>query len=248
MDLMNDTAKIAEALVAFQGEMPTIAKGKRAEVPTKAGGKYTYTYADLADVTEAAMPVLTKHGLAFSACPQRTEHGSYELVGTLLHTSGESLTGALPISGGNEQAMGSSLTYQRRYLLGSMTGIVTDDDDDGRLAQDAERRQQERQPAASGTPPDKPMTSRTRGQLFALFGKKGIAEENQLVGINTITSKSYTSRGDITEADAKEVIEVLKLRPDAPPPSKPTADDVPNPHDGNDPWVKDADVVEEPTP
>jgi hypothetical protein len=30
--------------------------------------------------------------------------------------------------------VGSALTYARRYLLGCMTGIVTDDDDDGALA------------------------------------------------------------------------------------------------------------------
>jgi hypothetical protein len=96
---------------------------------------------------------------------------------------------------------------------------------------------------SSGPEPDKPITARTRGRLFALFGQKGIAEANQLVGINTITSKSYASRADITEADAKEVIKVLEQRPDAP-----TTDDVPDPHDGNDPWANDADVVEEPTP
>lgn len=141
---MTESSNIAAALAAFQAEMPVVVKGKTAKVPTKAGGSYSYTYADIADVTAAAMPVLTKHGLAFSACPRRTDQGGYELVGTLLHSSGETLQGALPIHGHQAQEIGSSLTYNRRYLLGCMTGLVTEDDDDGALARGAqERRAQE---------------------------------------------------------------------------------------------------------
>jgi hypothetical protein len=143
---MNTTvgANIATALVAFQEHMPKVHKGKTATVPTKAGGSYRYNYADLADVTAAAAPALVKHGLAFISCPQRTDKG-YELVGTLVHDSGETITGSLPLHGGTEQAMGSSLTYARRYLLGCLTGIVTDDDEDGALASQTPRQpQQER--------------------------------------------------------------------------------------------------------
>lgn len=63
----------------------------------------------------------------------------------------------------------------------------------------------------------KPMTARSRGQMFALFGQKGVPEDQQLPGINHITGSGYTSRADITEADAKAVIAVLKTRPDAEP-------------------------------
>src|SRR5690606_5175885 len=47
-----------------------------------------------------------------------------------------------------------------------------------------------------------PMSKRTRGQLFALFGQKGIAEDEQLSGVNHLTGSEYTSRSQITEADA----------------------------------------------
>lgn len=197
------TAKIAQALADFQADMPAVSKNKRAEVPTKSGGKYTYTYADLADVSAQAMPLLRKNGLAFSACPRRTDHG-YELVGLLLHTSGESLQGALPLHGNQPQEIGSALTYARRYLLGCMTGLVTDDDDDGATANQAPR-----------TEPK--ITPKTRAEMFALFGRKGIAEDAQLAGINHITGKTYESRGDLTEKDAREVIRVLKTKPDVEP-------------------------------
>lgn len=65
---------------------------------------------------------------------------------------------------------------------------------------------------------DKPMTAKTRGQMFALFGQKGVAEDAQLHGINAITGAAYTSRADLTEAHAKAVIAALKQRPDAPKP------------------------------
>lgn len=59
---------------------------------------------------------------------------------------------------------------------------------------------------------DRPMTARTRGQMFALFADLGIADDDQLPGINAILSTKYASRADLTEADAKQVIAVLKRK------------------------------------
>lgn len=218
------TGELATALAVFQQEMPTVPKSHTAKVPMKAGGSYSYKYADLADVTEAAMPLLAKNGLSFSSCPRAAERG-YELVGVLLHSSGEKLEGSLPIGGNSPQEIGSSLTYMRRYLLGCLTGLVTDNDDDGQLAQTATRK-----PKAAATNPPPPVetgeaiTAKTRAQMFALFGQKGIAESEQLSGINAITGKEYTSRGDLTEADAKTVIIKLKQRPDVDTEPDPDAD------------------------
>ena len=124
---------LARALIEVQKALPVVQKTKTANVPTKAGGSYSYTYADLGDVTDAAMPLLTSHGLAFSCCPRATDRG-YELVGVLMHESGETREGALPLHGNDPQQIGGAITYHRRYLLGSMLGIVTDDDADGRQA------------------------------------------------------------------------------------------------------------------
>ena len=123
---------LARALIAVQTELPWVAKTKTADM-----GNYSYTYADLGDVTAAAFPLLTKHGLAFSCCPRITEKGGYEIVGVLLHDSGETREGALPLHGNDPQKLGGSITYMRRYLLGSMLGIVTDDDADARQAMGA---------------------------------------------------------------------------------------------------------------
>lgn len=129
---------LAKALVAFQKELPKVGKDKTATVPTKTGGQYKYTYTDLATLTHTVMPLLAKHGLSFTTFGRATADG-YELVGVLLHTSGESIEGALPLFGRQAQELGSSMTYNRRYLLGSMTGVVTEDDEDGQTANKAPR-------------------------------------------------------------------------------------------------------------
>lgn len=130
---MNDMGPLAKALVAFQKELPTVGKDKTAKM-----GTYSYKYTDLATLTHTVVPLLVKHGLSFVASPRRTDDG-YELVGVLLHESGESIEGALPIYGRQPQEIGSALTYARRYLLGAMTGVVTEDDDDGQRAVKADR-------------------------------------------------------------------------------------------------------------
>lgn len=138
---------IAHALVAFQAEMKTVGKDK-------VNPHFKSRYADIASITEDVMPTLTKHGLAFSCAPRSADSG-YEIVGILLHESGERLEGALPLFGNDAQKIGSSITYARRYLLGSLTGVVTGDeaDDDGNMAATTNERVQ-RQPVnrAASTP------------------------------------------------------------------------------------------------
>ena len=134
--------ELAEALAQVQAALPVVHKGNRATVPTKSGGSYSYTYADLSDVTAAALPLLSQHGLAFTCSPRSGERG-WELSGMLSHSSGEWIAGALPLNGSTPQELGSSITYMRRYLLGALTGLVTDDDDDGNTAQRAARKPQQ---------------------------------------------------------------------------------------------------------
>lgn len=128
---------LATALVAFQKELPKVGKDKTAKM-----GTYSYSYADLASLTHTVLPLLTKHGLSFTAQPRQTESG-YELAGVLMHEAGDFIEGALPIYGRQPQEIGSAITYARRYLLGCLTGVVTEDDDDGKAATKASRTQSE---------------------------------------------------------------------------------------------------------
>lgn len=210
------SGEIAKALAQLQAEMPAVPKGQRATVEKKAGGSFSYTYASLHDVTRVMYPLLAKHGLAFTCAPQVRPDGTGTIDGVLLHSSGESITSSLPLFGRTAQEIGSSLTYARRYLLGCLTGVVTDDDEDGTLANNAAQ-------------VEVPVTERTRRRMFKLFNQKGVPEDQQLPGINHITSSGYESRSQITEADALRVIEVLEKRPDAP--QAPAQAPEPNPNE-----------------
>jgi ERF superfamily protein len=126
-------ATLAESLVAFQTEFPTVRKADIAKVKTKTGDNYSYTYADLADVSLIALPLLAKHGLAWSTKPTINAAGKFVLVYRLLHVSGAEDVGEWPLpSAGTPQEYGSVITYARRYALCCVTGIApSDQDDDG---------------------------------------------------------------------------------------------------------------------
>jgi hypothetical protein len=205
---------LASALANFQAEMPTVPKSHTAKVPTKAGGSYSYTYADLADVTEAAMPLLAKNGLSFSACPRAAERG-YELAGVLLHTSGDKLEGALPIGGNTPQEIGSSLTYMRRYLLGCLTGLVTDNDDDGQLAQKAATRKPRsssmRPPTEAPESPLLNTSSTLAKRMFALMGEAGITDRDlRLAFVSETVGRTVAGSAEMTDDDARTVTKRLE--------------------------------------
>jgi hypothetical protein len=154
---MSDLVEIVKALTQVQASLPKIDKGQTAKVPTKSGGEYSYKYADLSDVSDAILPLLAANGLAWSACPTLDESGRFVLAYRLMHTSGENIAGAFPLSdAGTMQSIGSGITYARRYALCSVVGVVPDEDDDGRSASQprpAQRRQAPRQAAAPVEPP-----------------------------------------------------------------------------------------------
>lgn len=222
------TKNLATALASFQGAVTSVTKGKTADT-----GTFSYRYADLADIAATAYPLLSSHGLAFACCPRATERG-YELAGVLMHTSGESIEGSLPLYGSNPQQIGSSLTYARRYLLGALTGIVTDEDDDGasvgRGAQRADHPKQ-RQPRSQESVEPQSMTQRTRGRMFALFSEQGIPEDAQRAGISQIIGRRIDSRADLTEAEGRMVIASLESRPKSTPEPEPDGPLIPDPDD-----------------
>ena len=136
----------AEAFTAAQADMPPIAKGQQATIPTKSGASYSYKYADLGDVLETVRPVLNKHGLSI-AQSSITEDGMIGVVTRIYHTSGHVETfGPLFLPGGGDaRSAGSAVTYARRYGLCAALGISPDDDDDGEAVQQEPKEQPTRE-------------------------------------------------------------------------------------------------------
>jgi hypothetical protein len=128
---------LAEALAAFQAEVPTFRKSKTARVQTKTGGTYTYRYADLGDIVPLIGPLLGKHGLSWSAKPRRGADGDWTLHYVLRHVCGESDEGEMPLLVERDckiQELGSAITYIRRYAMTAQLNLATDEDDDGQAA------------------------------------------------------------------------------------------------------------------
>lgn len=117
------------ALAKAQGEMSAAAKDC-------ANPFFKSRYADLSSVWTACREPLSRNGLSVLQIVQSAEAGDV-LHTTLGHSSGQYMTSTMPIrmaanKGGNDiQALGSTITYLRRYALSAIVGVAPDDDNDG---------------------------------------------------------------------------------------------------------------------
>jgi hypothetical protein len=191
-------SKIAAALAAFQAELPRVGKENTAKVDSDRGRGYTYRYADLSDISPEVLPLLAKHGLSWTCRPLLTHEGKFVLRYALMHISGEVIDGdyPLPNPSSTSQALGSGITYARRYALCSVTGVSPggDDDDAAATAQRAAERQQNAprsnhptrdqnarqrptQPATATEKPDKPPAT-SKGVAAALQLLRQTVETN----------------------------------------------------------------------
>jgi len=174
--------EIAAALAKAQAEMGNAIKDRT-------NPAFRSTYADLASVREAVTGPLSANGIAVVQAPGN-DGDSVTVETRLIHTSGEwlgSVVSARPAKN-DPQAVGSAITYLRRYGLMAMTGIAPDDDDGqaatnpapaGRAAPPTTARQ-EPSKAPPAAPPPSPPAERTRwpdaarAAFCAELGKLGI--------------------------------------------------------------------------
>lgn len=88
-------------------------------------------YADLSSVAAACMDALNDLGIAVVQAPSTNPDGSVSVETMLLHKSGqwmsETVTGKPKDDG--PQALGSVITYLRRYSLAAFAGVAPEDDD-----------------------------------------------------------------------------------------------------------------------
>ena len=117
----------AEAWVKAWAEMPEIGQGHTVDVRKEGKKVFSYTYASLHDILAAVQPVLTKHGFAVSQSP--TPEG---IETHITHKDGYTkVYGPLPMPQSNDpKAIGSGITYGRRYALAAALGIATEEDTD----------------------------------------------------------------------------------------------------------------------
>jgi hypothetical protein len=125
MKTSESITSIAVALHKFHGLMGKV--GKDAVNP-----HFKNKYASLSNIIEATTPHLNAVGLSIIQLP--CESG---LETMLLHTSGEyiSSVSATPCKdASNPQALGSALTYAKRYSYAGALNLNIDEDDDAQRA------------------------------------------------------------------------------------------------------------------
>lgn len=128
--------ELAAALVSFQATVPTIPKNRVANIPTKNGGSYSYSYADLTDIWDAIRNPLKENDLAVTQALAGGSSGWTGIRTTVWHKSGQNVseTAEMQTQGKTPQEIGSQITYFKRYALSAILGIATDEDDDGNAA------------------------------------------------------------------------------------------------------------------
>jgi hypothetical protein len=148
---LDDARQSLDAAMAYlQTHLPRVAKGETAEITgtTKDGRPFTkkYDYAQLDDVSEAILPLLGRLGLSWRTCPTLVhlegEQGyRFVLQYALKHVNGDVIEGMWPLPDrADPQAVGSVITYARRYCLCAVTGLAPGGDDDGTAGREASRR------------------------------------------------------------------------------------------------------------
>lgn len=128
MKTSENIGDLAAALAKAQGEIESAHKDS-------ANPFFKSKYADLASVWDACRIPLSKNGLAVVQMP-RADGATVTMVTRLVHSSGQWIEGELSAVAKDDgpQSIGSIVTYLRRYMLQSVTGVAPDDDD-GNAAQ-----------------------------------------------------------------------------------------------------------------
>ena len=117
-------SSIHASFIAAQAEFGAAVKGA-------VNPHFKSRYADLSAVLEAVLPALNKHGLGLLYRVHDCDVG-VRLEAVVIHTSGEELSSGilhLPVAKNDSQAVGSALSYGKRYLATGIFALQTADDD-----------------------------------------------------------------------------------------------------------------------
>ena len=186
-------SELTKALIGFHKAVDKIEKNARANY-----GKF----ADLANVLSTVTPALHANGLAIT---QTFLEDS--LVTTLHHTSGETLnsTVKLYIQDGRNitQEWGKAVTYQRRYAICSILGIVADMDTDAEAEAPA---------SAKTTPAQTKPANVQKAVMSQAFqaGQKAIKAAKTLDSLSDL-SKRVADRFEKNDLTKQEYNDLLKL-------------------------------------
>lgn len=130
----NARAAYFEALARFQEQCPEIPKSRTAQIVTKSGARFGYSYAPLESITRAIREPLRANQLSYT-WDVALDGGALVVTCIVRHVDGHSERSSFPVpidKGGrmsDAQANGAALTYGRRQSLIAALGLTTADED-----------------------------------------------------------------------------------------------------------------------
>lgn len=172
-------------------------------------------YADLASVYEVAMPALDAAGLVAVTTTNTDNPDQVGVSMRVIHAaSGQWVEGTtlFKVPAPTPQAVGSAITYGRRYLMLTMLNMVADDeiDDDGHAGT------KEPKAPARREVPAKAKNDDPRMYLSRLVGQwSGAAPEDRAAAWNSAKSrlaKRLRFTGDWTDANVEEATKYVQDR------------------------------------
>lgn len=187
-------SELTKALIQFQKDVDKIEKNARANY-----GKF----ADLANVLSTVTPALNKNGLALTQT-----FLDDALITTLHHESGETIHSSckLVVCDGrnNTQEWGKAVTYQRRFSICSILGIVADMDTDD--VPDL--------PPSNNAPAAKKASSKPATSAAFNAGAKVINAAKDLAALQTLSKRvaERNEKKDFKPGEYEQLVELLKNR------------------------------------
>ncbi|MHA4291079.1 ERF family protein [Bacillus cereus] len=212
MNKSETITELAKALVKFNSEVNKIAKD--ADNPF-----FKNNYATLDTIIDEIRPILSKHGLSIMQIPSG-DGQNVTLKTLLLHESGEWLESdeltMKPVKN-DPQAVGSCITYARRYSLAAFLSLNTGEDDDGNGATYGKDKPKPK--GNGGQAPSKPQSGGGNGkasekQMKMIHAKIAhvatlTQTEKQMVEETLKNQVGFTSLSEISSQSASKAIQVL---------------------------------------
>jgi hypothetical protein len=200
---------LAKALTAFNSEVSKVSKDA-------ANPFFKNNYASLDNIIDEVRPILTKNGLTLMQFPSG-DGQNVSVTTYLMHESGEWIESdpliMKPVKN-DPQAIGSCITYARRYSLQSFLSLNTGEDDDGNKATHT-KQPEPKQTANTGHYEPKKISTNQLKMLNSLITRmdkeKGLARERV---IETLRKKDgigqFDSTANLSVGQASKAIETLQ--------------------------------------
>lgn len=166
---------------------------------------YRSTYADLGEVMRVCKKPCNDNGIIIIQPVESDENGNY-VETVLLHESGEFIASRMRLAVKSEndpQALGSSISYAKRYSLQALL-LIPSEDDDGEKATTHHTVYKDNTPTKTAEPkPQGQVTQPQIAKIFVLLKEKGVTEERlkEKYGV--------AHMDDLTKDQASKIIEQL---------------------------------------